>query len=181
MSTKIWTLDLAHSEVHFKIKHLVISTITGSFNIFSGSLTTVTVDHNDFANATFDMLIDVYSIDTNNPDRDEHLKSPDFFNADLYPQMKFHSTSFKHIHGDEYKLTGPLTIKEITKEVTFDVLFGGKAKDGFGINRAGFEITGVINRNDFNIHAPDVTEAGGLVLGEEIKLLANIQFIYDID
>lgn len=181
MSTKIWTLDLAHSEVHFKIKHLVISTITGSFNIFSGSLTTVTVDHNDFANAAFDMLIDVYSIDTNNPDRDEHLKSPDFFNADLYPQMKFHSTSFKHIRGDEYKLTGPLTIKGITKEVTFDVLFGGQAKDGFGINRAGFEITGTINRNDFDIHAPDVTEAGGLVLGEEIKLLANIQFIYDID
>lgn len=181
MATKHWTLDLAHSEVHFKIKHLVISTITGSFNIFSGTVTTVTVDHNDFANATFDMLIDVYSIDTNNIERDEHLKSPDFFDADRYPQMKFHSTSFKHIEGDEYKLTGPLTIKGITKETTFDVLFGGQAKDGFGINRAGFEITGVINRNDFDIHAPDVTEAGGLVLGEEIRLQANVQFIYEID
>ena len=177
MATKHWTLDIGHSEVHFKIRYLVISTITGSFNVFSGSL--VTPQHDEFNDAYFTITIDVYSIDTNNRDRDEHLKSPDFFNADLYPQIEFRSTSFRHIDGDKYKLAGALTIKDITKEVTFDVMFGGQAKDGFGINRAGFEINGNINRNDFSIHAEDVTEAGGLVLGEDIKLHANVQFTND--
>jgi polyisoprenoid-binding protein YceI len=177
MATKHWTLDLAHSDIHFKIRHLVISTITGSFRIFSGTL--VTPKHDDFQEAYFTMMIDVYSIDTNNRDRDEHLKSPDFFNADAYPQIEFRSTSFTQIEGDKHELKGQLTIKDITKDVVLDVLFGGEAKDGFGINRAGFEITGTINRNDFDIHSADVTEAGGLVLGEDIKLHANIQFTND--
>ncbi|MCO6148543.1 YceI family protein [Flavobacterium sp. NRK1] len=174
MATNKWVLDLAHSEVHFKIKHLVISTITGSFNIFSGTLETK--EHDNFNNAHFEISIDVFSIDTNNSTRDEHLKSEDFFNADIYPKINFSSTGFVHTGGDNYKLTGQLTIKGVTKPVVFDVLFGGEAKDGFGINRAGFEIEGKINRNDFNIHAPDVTETGGLVLGEDIKLHANVQF-----
>lgn len=174
MATNKWVLDMAHSEVHFKIRHLVISTITGAFNIFSGSL--VTKKHDDFNDADIDFSIDVYSIDTNNQVRDEHLKSDAFFNADIYPQIDFRSTSFKHLMGDKYILNGTVTIKGITKAVRLDVLFGGEAKDGFGINRAGFEITGIINRNDFDIHSQDVTEAGGLVLGEDIKLHANIQF-----
>ena len=179
MATNKWVLDLAHSEVHFKIRHLVISTITGSFNIFSGTL--FTQNHDDFNDAAFDITIDVYSINTNNRDRDEHLKSADFFDADKYPQITFKSSRFLHTGGDNYKLTGNLTVKDVTREVVLDVLFGGEAKDGFGINRAGFEITGTINRNDFNIHAPDVTEAGGLVLGEDIKLLANVQFTNEVE
>lgn len=174
MATNKWILDLTHSEVHFKIRHLVISNITGAFNIFSGTLETK--EHDNFNNASFDITIDVYSIDTNNTQRDEHLKSDDFFSADLYPQIKFKSTSFVHIEGDKHNLTGDITIKGKTKSITLDVLFGGEAKDGFGVDRAGFEITGTINRNDFDIHAPDVTEAGGLVLGEDIKLHANVQF-----
>lgn len=179
MATNKWVLDLAHSEVHFKIRHLVISTITGSFNIFSGTL--FTQNHDDFNDAAFDITIDVYSINTNNRDRDEHLKSADFFDADKFPQITFKSSRFLHTGGDNYELTGNLTVKDVTKEVVLDVLFGGEAKDGFGINRAGFEITGTINRNDFNIHAPDVTEAGGLVLGEDIKLLANVQFTNEVE
>lgn len=179
MATKHWTLDPAHSDIHFKIRHLVISTITGSFKVFSGKM--ITPQHDDFNNAHFNLDIDVYSIDTNSTERDEHLKSPDFFNADAFPQIVFRSDSFIHIEGDKHKLTGQLTIKGITKEVTLDVLFGGEAKDGFGINRAGFEISGIINRNDFDIHSSDVTEAGGLVLGEDIKLHANIQFTNDTE
>lgn len=177
MATKNWTIDPAHSELEFKIRHLVISTITGKFRIFSGTM--VTPQHDDFNNAAFTLEVDVYSIDTNNRDRDEHLKSPDFFNADAFPKIEFKSTSFVHIEGDDHKLTGMVTIKGITKEVVLDVLFGGEAKDGFGIERAGFEIKGGINRNDFDIHSADVTEAGGLVLGEDIKLHANIQFTND--
>jgi polyisoprenoid-binding protein YceI len=179
MSTKHWVIDPAHSDIHFKIRHLVISTITGSFKVFSGTM--VTPVHDVFDEAYFTLAIDVYSIDTNNRDRDEHLKSPDFFNADEFPVIYFRSKHFRHLHGDEYKMEGELEIKGITKEVTLEVLFGGQAKDGFGISRAGFEITGTVNRNDFGIHSNDVTEAGGLVLGENIKLHANVQFTNDPD
>ena len=179
MATRNWTLDPAHSDIGFSIRHLVISTVRGSFNVFSGTL--LTPQHDSFINSQFSLLIDVYSIDTNNRDRDEHLKSPDFFNADAFPQIEFKSTEFKDFHGDNYALTGDLTIKGITRTVTFDVLFGGEAKDGFGIMRAGFEIYGIINRSDFGIHASDVTEAGGFVLGEDIKLHANIQFTNDAE
>lgn len=178
MATRNWIIDPAHSNINFSIKHLVISTVTGSFNVFSGTL--LTPQHDNFDNAYVTLLIDVYSVDTNNRDRDEHLKSPDFFNADAFPQIEFRSTTFNHIVGDNYKISGPLTIKGITNDVTFDVLFGGEAKDGFGIMRAGFEISGTINRNDFDIHSADVTEAGGLVLGEKIKLHANVQFTNEI-
>ncbi|RZJ68880.1 MAG: polyisoprenoid-binding protein [Flavobacterium sp.] len=179
MATKHWTLDPAHSDIHFKIRHLVISTITGSFKVFSGTL--VTPQHDKFDDAFITLAIDMYSVDTNNRDRDEHLKSPDFFNADEFPEMFFRSTSFTQIEGDKYKLDGELEIKGISKPITLDVLFGGQAKDGFGISRAGFDITGVVNRNDYGIHANDVTEAGGLVLGEDIKLHANVQFTNDPD
>lgn len=175
MATRHWVIDLAHSEIHFKIRHLVISNITGAFRKFEGRF--VTGDHDNFNDAYFTLKIDVYSIDTYNRDRDEHLKSADFFDADTYPEIEFLSSSFTHIEGDKHQLAGDLTIKGVTRQVTLDVLFGGIAKDGFGIDRAGFEITGTINRNDFNIHANDVTEAGGLVLGENIKLQANVQFI----
>lgn len=178
MATRNWIIDPAHSNINFSIRHLVISTVTGSFNVFSGTL--LTPQHDNFDSAFITLIIDVYSIDTNNTERDEHLKSPDFFNADEFPQIEFRSASFKHIEGDNYKLGGPLTIKGITNDVILDVLFGGEAKDGFGVMRAGLEITGVINRNDFDIHANDVTETGGLVLGENIKLHANVQFTNEV-
>lgn len=179
MATKHWTLDPAHSEIHFKIRHLVISNITGAFNIFSGTM--VTPQHDDFHDAFFTLNIDVYSIDTNNRDRDEHLKSADFFDADAFPSIEFRSVAFTHLDGDDYRMDGELTIKGITNTVSLDVKFGGQAKDGFGINRAGFEINGIINRDDFNVHSAGVTESGGLVLGEEIKLHANVQFTNDPD
>lgn len=174
MATNHWITDPAHSQIQFKIRHLLISNITGAFTKFDGRF--VTGEHDNFNDAYFTIKLDVYSIDTNSRERDEHLKSADFFDADRYPEIEFLSTSFTHIEGDKHKLVGNLTIKGVTKKVTLDVLFGGIAKDGFGIDRAGFEITGDINRNDFNIHANDVTEAGGLVLGEVIKLHANVEF-----
>lgn len=175
MNDKCWTIDPDHSQIQFKIRHLLISNITGYFNIFSGTMEVP--EHDEFEQSQFDLKIDVYSIDTNNTERDEHLKSEEFFNADAYPEITFHSTSFTHKDADKYILSGALTIKGITKHVELDVLFGGQLKDGFGIDRAGFEIDGMINRNDFNIHAPDVTDAGGLVLSEDIHMKADIEFI----
>lgn len=175
MASKNWVIDPAHSDIHFKVRNLLIASVNGHFRIFSGRM--VTPVHDDFSDAYITLNIDVYSIDTNNRDRDEHLKSPDFFNADEFPEITFLSTEFKKIEGDKHTLTGELTIKGITKTVTLEALFGGQAKDGFGIQRAGFEISGVINRKDFGIHADSVTPDGILVLGEDIKLHAGIQFI----
>ena len=167
-----WVVDPTHSEVHFKVKHLVISTVTGTFKAFEGALTT---ENDDFENAEIDFSLDVNSIDTNQVQRDEHLKSADFFNAAEYPQIIFKSTSFTKEDGD-YLLRGDLTAKGITKPVKLNVDFGGSATDFYGNEKAGFEITGKINRKDFGLTWDGITEAGAIVVGEEIKLNINLQF-----
>jgi polyisoprenoid-binding protein YceI len=174
MATSKWVLDPMHSEVQFKVKHLVISTVSGFFKSFEGSLET---DNEDFTDAEIDFSLDIDSIDTNQSQRDEHLKSPEFFDAATYPKITFESTSFtKTDEEDEYKLAGNLTIKGITKPVTLDVEFGGAAADFYGNTKAGFEISGKINRKDFGLTWSGVTEAGAVVVGEDIKLLINVQF-----
>ncbi|RWY54083.1 YceI family protein [Mucilaginibacter gilvus] len=166
-----WVLDPMHSEVQFKVKHLVISTVTGAFKTFEGELTT---ESDDFEGADVSFSLDVNSIDTNQEARDGHLKSGEFFDAETYPKISFKSTSFTK-DGD-YKLTGDLTIKDVTKPVTLDVEYGGVAGDFYGNTKAGFEITGKINRKDFGLVWDGVTEAGSVVLGSDIKLIINVQF-----
>ena len=167
-----WALDPMHSEVQFKVKHLVISTVTGTFKIFEGGLETAT---EDFSDAKIEFSLDVNSIDTNQGDRDNHLKSADFFNAEQYPAIKFKSISFTK-NGDDYKLDGHLTIKEVTKPVSLAVDFGGIATDFYGNVKAGFEVTGKINRKEFGLTWDGITEAGSIVVGEDIKLAINVQF-----
>ncbi len=167
-----WVLDPMHSEVQFKVKHLVISTVTGTFKIFKGSLTT---QSDDFTDAAIEFSLDVNSVDTNQTDRDNHLKSADFFNAEVYPAIKFKSTSFTK-DGDDYKLKGDLTIKDVTKPVILEVNFGGTATDFYGNVKAGFEVAGKINRKEFGLTWDGVTEAGSIVVGEDIKLAVNVQF-----
>lgn len=175
MANYLWELDLAHSDIDFKISHLLVSHISGIFRLFSGTIKTS--ETYNFTNAVFEIAIDVFSIETNTSERDEELKSADFFDADNYPQITFTSNSFNHIEGDKYELSGTLFVRGISKYVTLNVLFGGNAKDGFGLNRATFEIEGIINRNDFNLHNKDVDEANSFILGEEIKLEAKLQFV----
>ena len=167
-----WSIDPMHSEVQFKVKHLVISTVSGFFKSFEG---TVETDGEDFDGATIDFSIDINSIDTNQSQRDEHLKSPEFFDAASYPHIKFKSTSFKKAGDDEYALKGDLTIKGVTKPVSLDVEFGGSTADFYGNTKAGFEITGKINRKEFGLTWDGVTEAGSVVVGEDIKLTINAQ------
>lgn len=169
-----WVIDPAHSEIHFKIKHLAISTVTGVFKIFEGTLET---NHDYFENANIHLIIDAYSIDTNNIDRDEHLKSAAFFNADRFPKVEFQSTGFIKVEGDQYKLMGELTLKGIKKVIVLDVQFGGQAKDGFGVSKAGFEISGEIDRKEFGLEYNDLTQTGGMIVGEDVKIQANIQFV----
>ena len=172
MATTKWVLDPTHSEVQFKVKHLVISTVTGAFKSFEGSLET---DSEDFQNAKVNITLDVNSIDTNQEQRDGHLKSGEFFDAETYPKISFTSTSLTKA-GDDYKLTGDLTIKDVTKPVTLDVEFGGSAADFYGNTKAGFDVTGKINRKEFGLTWDGVTEAGSIVVGEDIKLQASVQF-----
>ena len=173
-----WVLDPMHSEVQFKIKHLVISTVTGSFKTFAGAAYS---DGDSFENADAEFTLDVDSIDTNQEQRDQHLKAEDFFNAAEYPKITFKSTSFTKTGGSDYKLTGDLTVKDVTKPVTLDVEYGGTAVDFYGNTKAGFEVTGKINRKDYNLSWGGITEAGAIVLGDEVKLIMNVQFAKTAD
>jgi len=173
MATTKWTLDPTHSELQFKVKHLMITTVTGSFNDFTAELTT---DSEDFEHAAVTFKAGVDSVDTGNGDRDGHLKSGDFFNADEFPSITFESTSFKKEGGD-YKLTGNLTIKDVTKPVTLNVEFGGTVTDLYGQNKAGFSINGKFNRTDFGLTWNAALETGGVVVSEDVKILGELQFI----
>jgi len=167
-----WAIDPMHSEVQFKVKHLVISTVTGFFKSFEG---TVESENEDFEGAKINFSLDINSIDTNQTQRDEHLKSPEFFDAAQFPHIKFSSTSFTKTGDEEYELKGDLTIKGVTNPVTLNVEYGGTAADFYGNTKAGFEITGKINRKEFGLTWNGVTEAGAVVVGEDIKLHINIQ------
>lgn len=168
-----WNIDTAHSEITFKVKHLVISTVTGKFNSFDASLET---ENDDFEDAEIYFEAEVTSIDTNNGDRDAHLKSDDFFNAAGHPKLTFESTSFKKIGEHEYKLIGDLTIRGNTKAVELNAVYGGTVQDPYGNTKAGFEVTGTINRKEFGLKWNGVTEAGNVVVSDEVKLNLNVQF-----
>lgn len=169
MATK-WVIDPAHSEVFFKVKHMVISTITGEFVKFQGSIESET---SDFSNAKFDFSIETDSVNTKMTDRDNHLKSADFFDSATYPKLTF--TSDSGIQND--KITGILTIKDVSKEITLEADFGGVITDPWNNQRAGFEFSGKLNRKDFGLNWSQVTEAGGLAVGNEVKLQINLEFI----
>lgn len=170
--TTRWTIDPTHSVIGFKVKHLVISTVTGSFKEFSGQLETTGEDFND-ASATFEASID--SIDTGVADRDAHLKSADFFDAENHPKLTFKSTSFQKTSEGEYDVDGELTIRGTTKPVQLKATHGGTAVDPSGQTKAGFEITGAINRKEFGLEWNAVTEAGSVVVADKIKLTLDVQ------
>ncbi|WP_256011297.1 YceI family protein [Desertivirga xinjiangensis] len=171
-TTTTWVIDPTHSEIQFKVKHLVISTVTGNFRSFDGKAVSA---NEDFTDSEIEFTIDVNSIDTNQEQRDAHLKSADFFDAEKYPKMSFKSTSFKK-EGSDYKLVGDLTIKDVTKQVELDVEFGGVAGDFYGNTKAGFELSGKISRREFGLVWSGITEAGTVVVGDDIKLVLSVQF-----
>jgi polyisoprenoid-binding protein YceI len=168
-----WNVDAVHSNVRFTVPHLVISEVEGLFKKFSGE---VVAAKPDFTDAAVNFTIDVNSIDTDNEMRDKHLKADDFFNAEQFPAAIFKSTSFKKVSGNKYKLTGNLTIRNVTKPVTFDVVYGGTAKDGYGNTKAGFKATTVINRFDYGLKWNALTEAGGATVGQDITIDLKLQF-----
>jgi polyisoprenoid-binding protein YceI len=164
-----WSIDNAHSEIAFKVKHMMISTVTGHFEDFEATAKT---NGDNFNNAVIEFSAKTTSINTKNKDRDAHLKSDDFFNSEKFPEMKFASKSFDGEH-----LIGDLTIRDVTKEITLNADFNGIAVDPYGQTKAGFEITGQLNRKDFNLTWSAVTEAGSIVVSDKVKLVIDVQFI----
>jgi polyisoprenoid-binding protein YceI len=161
-----WKIDQAHSEITFKVKHLVISTVTGRFTKFDG---TIESEAPDFSDASIRFTADVNSINTGNEQRDGHLKSPDFFDAAAYPGLSFVSTSFTKVGDEEFKLQGDMTMKGVTKRVTLDAVYNGTVK-GFDGDVAAFEVTGKLSRKEFGLLWNALTETGGVAVGDEVKL-----------
>ena len=171
-SQTTWKADVAHSKVSFTISHMVISEVTGRFKDFDVAITQT---KDDFADSKIDAIIKVNSITTDNESRDKHLKSPDFFDAEKFPEIKFISKSFEKTGKDTYKITGDLTMHGITKTVVLDTKFNGQMNDPWGNTKAGFKATGKLNRKDFGIQWNKTLETGGLLVGDEVDLTIAVE------
>ncbi|MFB6455632.1 YceI family protein [Chitinophaga sp. Hz27] len=169
-----WKIDPSHSDVQFKVKHLMITTVTGQFGTFDATMQT---NGDDFSNATISFEADVNSITTQNAQRDQHLLQGDFFEVEKFPKLSFVSKEVKKIDNETYKLIGDLTIRDNTRPVELNVEYGGEVIDPWGQTKAGFELSGKINRKDFGLTFHAVTEAGGVMLSDDVKLLASVQMV----
>lgn len=167
-----WAIDPTHSKVGFKVKHLMISNVLGSFRDFSGEVKTA---GNDFSTAAISFSLKTASVDTEMPDRDGHLKSTDFFDTEKYPVITFDANGLKDLGDDMYELNGSLKIKDVSKPVTLAVEFGGVMSDPWGNIKAGFSISGKINRKDWGLNWNAALEAGGVLVGEEVKINCDIE------
>ena len=167
-----YKIDPSHSEITFKVKHLMITNVTGNFGKFDATMTS---EKDDFSDASVSFEAETASISTNNEQRDGHLKSEDFFAAEQFPKLLFASTGIEKTGGNSFKLTGNLTIRDITKAITLDVEYGGAMTDFYGQFKHGFDISGKIYRKEFNLSWSAVTEAGGIVVSDEVKLNLQVQ------
>jgi polyisoprenoid-binding protein YceI len=174
MAKTKWLLDPMHSELQFKIKHLMISNVTGALKNFSAEVET---EDEDFSTAKINLAAQMNSISTNNEQRDAHLRNSDFFEVEKYPELQFSSTKVEKVDNDTFVLHGELTMKGVTKPVTLNVEFNGETKDPWGGERAGFMISGKINRADWGVNFNSVLETGGVVLGEEVKINSEIELV----
>lgn len=169
-----WKIDPTHSNVEFAVRHLMITTVRGRFAKVEG---TVVTDDADPTKAEVDVTIDVNSIDTREPQRDTHLKSADFFDAEKYPSIAFKGSRVTDVQGDTFKLVGDLTMHGVTREVTLDVTSEGRGKDPWGGDRAGYSATTKVNRSDFGLTWNQVLETGGIAVGDEIKISLDLELV----
>ena len=165
-----WALDPTHSEIHFKVKHLMISTVTGQFDKFEA---TVETTGENLSTAIVHFKADIDSITTNNDQRDGHLKTGDFFDVENHPQLIFEGTKLEKANEENYKLHGTLTMRGVSKAVVLDAEFGGKTVDPWGFTRIGFSVTGKINRKDFKVGA----ELPDMVASDMVTINANVEFV----
>lgn len=165
-----WTVDKSHSSVGFTVTHLVISEVEGQFTDFDAKVISTS---DDFAGSTVEFTAKAASIDTDNEQRDTHLKSDDFFNAEKFPEVKFDGKIVKN--GAKYQLVGKFTMRDVTKDVTFDVKYNGTIKDPWGNIKSGFKVTGAVNRKEYGLKWGALTEAGGAVVSDEVEITANVE------
>jgi len=177
MAQTKWILDSTHSELGFKIKHLMITNVSGSFKNFNAE---VISEETDFGTAQINLNADMASISTNNDQRDAHLRNSDFFEVEQYPELNFQSTTIEKKDSDTYTLFGELTMKGVTKPVKLNVEYTGLSKDPWGGERAGFVVTGKINRSDWGINFNGVLETGGVMLSEEVRINGEIQLVKQV-
>jgi len=178
LSAMSWTIDTVHSHVGFSVRHMMVSTVRGQFRKYGG---TVKIDPKDFSRSSFEGEVEVASIDTGNPDRDNHLRTGDFFDAPNHPKIRFKSTRIEAKGGSEYSVTGDLTIRGVTKPVTLDVEFHGTQKDPYGRNVAGVTARGSVNRKDFGVSWNAVLETGGFAVSDKVTLELELEAAYAED
>lgn len=169
-----WVSDPPHSEIQFKVRHMMIANVKGEFRNFNATILT---EGDDFSKGTVEVIIEAGSIFTNNTDRDTHLKSADFFDVENHKELKFTGTSLTQLDDDNYLLKGLLNIKGIEKEVSFDVEFGGINKDPWGSMKAGFSLNGKISRKDWGLNWNAALETGGVLVSDEVRITAEVQFV----
>ena len=173
METTKWIIDPSHSEIQFKVKHMMITTVTGSFKEFTSEVET---QGNDFTKAKIKFQASAASVFTNADQRDAHLKSAEFFNAEKYPFLKFESTSIEKADDENFILHGNLTIKEISKPVKLDVESGGIGKDPWGNLKAGFSLSGKINRKEWGLNWNAALESGGVLVSDDVRIFCEVQY-----
>lgn len=174
MTTSNWNIDVAHSGINFSIRHMVVSKVRGRFAQYTGTLN---LADDDLSHSQVEVTIEAASIDTGVAQRDAHLKSADFFDAEKFPQLRFRSTRLTKAADDRYTMTGELTIRDVTREVTLDVEYGGAAKDPWGNDRVGFLAKTEIDRKDFGLGWNQVLEAGGVLVGDRVSIELEVQAV----
>lgn len=174
MATTKWAIDPTHSEIGFKVKHMMFTNVSGKFDTYEASFTT---EDDTFTNANIEFSADINSIDTRNADRDGHLKSADFFDAENYPKLTFKASSLSKVEDGNYEIAGDLTIKGVTKFVKLPAEFSGLMTDPWGNTKAGLNIYGKINRKDWGLNWNSALETGGVLVGEEVKLEIELQLL----
>ena len=169
-----WNIDATHSGINFSIRHMVVSKVRGRFAKYAG---TIALDESDLARSAVEMTIDASSIDTGTPQRDAHLRSPDFFDVEKFPELRFRSKSLEKVGDEAYRVIGELTIRDVTREVSLDVEYGGRAKDPWGNERIGFVAKTAIDRKDFGLGWNQLLEAGGVLVGDRVDVELEVQAV----
>ena len=174
MAKSAWVIDPTHSEIGFKVKHMMFTNVSGKFNAFE---TTIENEDDNFETSKINFSANVNSVDTNNTDRDNHLRSADFFDAEVFPKISFTSTDIKKLNDAMFEINGELTVKNVTKNIVLEAEYSGLMTDPWGNTKIGLSLAGKINRKDFGLTWNSTLETGGVLVGEEIKLLSEIQLI----
>ncbi len=174
MTTNTWNVDSAHTGINFSIRHMVVSKVRGRFGKYSG---TIQLDEKDVTRSSVDVRIEASSIDTGVADRDNHLRSKDFFDAEVFRELRFQSKRVEHVDDTRYRVVGDLSIRDVTREVTLDMEYGGRGKDPWGNERVGFVAKTSIDRKDFGLTWNQVLEAGGILVGERVDIELDVQAV----